>query len=69
MTEHSPGDRHQELADLGQLHGPAAAMKQLDLEVILQRPYVRRDRRLTDIEQLRGGREPALAGDRMEGRK
>src|SRR5215217_5889202 len=36
MTEHSARDRHQELPDFGQFNSAAAAVKQLDLELVFQ---------------------------------
>jgi hypothetical protein len=56
----------QERPGLGQLDGMRRAMQELGLELGLEQPDLAAQRRLRDVQALRGAGEVAFLGDRDE---
>ncbi|MCY1367449.1 hypothetical protein D9M69_543840 [compost metagenome] len=58
---------HELLADLGELHAPAAPVKELDLVGLFEKAHLRGDGGLAHMQVLGGPREAAFAGHGIEG--
>ena len=66
LGEHRPGAGRNELAGLGRQDRTGRAAQQLDPQLPLEPLDLVRERRLCDVELVRGVGEVAVADDRLE---